>query len=162
MQRLNRDYEVHKNNYTQLVARREKAKISEDVESGGDQVKLRIIEPPFVPSTAAYPDRVLLDLGALAVALAIGYGISLLISFFRPVFYSVSDMRNTFMTPILGSIKKFDTPDVLSKRRRNLALFSIGNTLLIGMAGYFIHLHNSNSTYCARCCWFNCIDSCYL
>lgn len=150
MKRLNRDYEVHQKNYTQLVARREKAKISEDVESGGDQVKLRIIEPPYVPSKAVYPDRVLFDLGALAVALAIGYGISLLISFFQPVFYSHNDMRNTFTTPILGSIKKYDTPDVLSKRRRNLALFSLGNTLLICLAGYLIHLHNNDVVILSR------------
>jgi polysaccharide chain length determinant protein (PEP-CTERM system associated) len=144
LQRLNRDYEVHQNNYTQLVARREKARISEDVESGGEQVTLRVIEPPYVPSQSVYPDRVLLDLGALAAALAIGYGISLLVSLFQPVFYSQNDMRNTFATPILGSIRKFDTPEVLSKRRRNLALFSIGNTLLICLAGYLMHLHNNN------------------
>ena len=45
LQRLNRDYNVHKKNYTELVGRREQAKISEDVESGADQVKFRIIEP---------------------------------------------------------------------------------------------------------------------
>ena len=144
LQRLNRDYEVHQNNYTQLVARREKAKISEDVESGGDQVTLQIIEPPYVPSKSVYPDRVMFDLGALVAALGLGYGISLLISFFQPVFYSQNDMRNTFATPVLGSIRKFDTPAVLGKRRRNLALFSMSNTLLICVAGYLMHLHNNN------------------
>jgi hypothetical protein len=33
---------------------------------------------------------------------------------------------------------------VLSKRRRNLALFSLCNTLLIGLAGYLMHLHNND------------------
>jgi hypothetical protein len=68
----------------------------------------------------------------------------LLISFFQPVFYKQNDMRNAFTTPILGSIRKFDTPAVLGKRRRNLALFSLCNTLLIGVAGYLMYLHNND------------------
>lgn len=150
LKRLNRDYEVHRKNYNELVARREKAKISEDVESGGDQVKFRIIEPPYVPSTSSYPNRPLLDLGALAAALGVGYGICLLIALFRPVFYSQKDIRNTFSTPILGSIRKYDTPDVLSKRRRNLALFSLCNTLLLCMAGYLVHLHSKDIVILSR------------
>ena len=144
LKRLNRDYEVHRKNYNELVARREKAKISEDVESGGDQVKFRIIEPPYVPSKSVYPNRPLFDLSALVIALGIGYGISLLISLFQPVFYSQNDLRNSLTTPILGAIKRFDTPDVLRKRRRNLTMFSLSNIVLVCVAGYLIHLHNQD------------------
>jgi polysaccharide chain length determinant protein (PEP-CTERM system associated) len=144
LERLNRDYEVHKNNYNQLVERREKAKISEDVEAGGEQVKFRIIEPPFAPQRPDFPDRPLFDAGVLLLALGIGYGVSLLISFFKPVFYNQYDIRNVMTTPILGSIKKFDTPGVLSKRRRNLALFSLINVSLVCVASYLIFLHSKD------------------
>jgi polysaccharide chain length determinant protein (PEP-CTERM system associated) len=144
LQRLNRDYDVHKNNYNELVARREKAKISEDVEAGSDQIKFRLIEPPFVPQRSHFPNRPLFDAAILLLALGIGYGLSLLISLFQPVFYNQNDIRNMMTTPILGSIKKFDTPDVLSKRRRNLTLFSSVNILLLCAAGYLIFLHSND------------------
>ena len=144
LQRLNRDYDVHKNNYNELVARREKAKISEDVETGSDQIKFSIIEPPFAPQRAHFPNRPLFDAAVLLLALGIGYGLSLLISLFQPVFYNQNDIRNAMTTPILGSIKKFDTPDVLNKRRRNLALFLLANILLLCAAGYLIFLHSND------------------
>ncbi|MEM7299043.1 MAG: hypothetical protein AAF391_12350, partial [Bacteroidota bacterium] len=144
MQRLNRDYEVHKENYTELVQRREQAKISEDVEAGGDQVKFRIIEPPYVPLRADFPNRPLFDLGVLGAALAIGYGVSFLISLLQPVFYNQRDVRGVLSTPILGSIRKFDTPWVLKKRRFNIFMFALVNFALVVLAGYLIYLHSKD------------------
>jgi polysaccharide chain length determinant protein (PEP-CTERM system associated) len=143
LQRLNRDYNVHKKNYTTLVQRRETAKISEDVESGTEQVQFRIIEPPYAPQKAIYPNRTLFDVGILMLALGIGFGVSLLISLLQPVFYNTRDLQNYLGGSILGGIPKFDTPEVLIKRRKNLALFVFANLLLLGMASVLIYLHNS-------------------
>ena len=141
LQRLNRDYEIHKNNYNELVERREQAKISEDVESGTEQVKFRVIEPPFVPIKAAFPNRPLLDSAVIIISLGIGYGIGLLIALFQPVFYTPSDLKNFIDLPILGAVSKFDTEDVLAKRKRNLIYFSMANLvfLAVGVSLIFIH-----------------------
>ncbi|MCP4432973.1 MAG: hypothetical protein GY806_18525 [Gammaproteobacteria bacterium] len=141
LQRLNRDYEVHKKNYTELVQRREQARISEDVESGTEQVKFRVIEPPFAALQPQYPNRALFDSAVLVIALAIGYGISLLLSLLRPVYYNQNDLSAAFEYPILGSVNKFDTAEVLSKRRKNLFMFSLANALYVtvGVALIFIH-----------------------
>lgn len=141
LQRLNRDYSVHRENYTELVSRRERAIISEDVESGTDQVKFRIIEPPFVPLKPNFPNRLLFDLGALVFALGTGYGLSLLISLFQPVYYNPTDLRKFSGYTILGSIQKYDTPEVLSRRRRNLFLFSLANLSLIAVLAGLVYLH---------------------
>ncbi len=141
LQRLNRDYEIHRKNYNELVQRRETARISEDVESGTEQVKFRIIEPPFVPLKPDYPNRPLYDAAVLVVALGIGYGISLLISLFQPVFYNQTELRNFFDYAVLGAVSKFDTAKVLSKRRRNLFLFSVANIFLISVAVGFMVIH---------------------
>lgn len=141
LKRLNRDYEVHRKNYNELVARREQAKIYEDVESGGEQVRFRVIQPPIVPMQAEYPDRPLFDLGVLAAAIGIGYGVSLFISFLQPVFFNAKEMRSLLSTPILGSIRKFHTPQLLRRRRKNLAWFCLANLCLLSLAGFLINLH---------------------
>ncbi len=142
LQRLNRDYDIHKQNYNSLVKRREKARISEDVESGTEQVKFRIIEPPFVPTKAKYPNRPLFDIAVLILALCSGYGLGLIISLFQPVFYNTSDLKNFVDLPILGGINKFDTDEVLSKRRKNLIYFSLANFFFLAVGGVFVFLHS--------------------
>ncbi len=142
LQRLDRDYEIHKKNYNDLVQRREQARISEDVQSGTDQVKFRIIEPPFVPTKADFPNRPLFDMAVLILALGAGYGVGLLISLFQPVFYNTADLKNMVDLPILGAINKFDTEEVLSKRRKNLIYFSLANFFFLAVGGALIFLHS--------------------
>jgi polysaccharide chain length determinant protein (PEP-CTERM system associated) len=144
LQRLNRDYDIHKKNYNELVQRREQAKISESVESGTEQVKFRIIEPPFVPTKADFPNRPLFDVAVLMLALGAGYGIGLVISLFQPVFYNINDLKKFVDLPILGAVRKFDTEEVLGKRRKNLFYFSLANLLFLCVAGVLILLHRNN------------------
>ena len=142
LQRLNRDYEVHRNNYSDLVGRREQAKISEDVESGSEQVKFRIIEPPFVSLKPDFPNRALLDGVVLVMALGVGYGISLLMSLFQPIFYNQKELGSSLGRAVLGSISKFDTPLVLYKRRFNIFIFLILNLLLIITTAFLAYFHH--------------------
>jgi len=142
LQRLDRDYDVHKRNYTELVQRRETARISEDVEAGTEQVKFRIIEPPYVPIKPSFPNRVLFDLAVLVVALGIGYGLSLLVSLFQPVYSSPNEIRRTLGVPLLGAVKQFDTDEVLSARRRNLFYFIAANLLLVSSVVVLAFLHS--------------------
>ena len=141
LKRLNRDYEVHKKNYSELVSRREQAKISDDVETGTEQVKFRIIEPPYVPAKADFPNRLLFDFAVLVLALGAGYGIGLLISLTQPLIYNTNDLKKITDLPMLGAIVKFDTVEVLSQRRRNLILFITANVTLLLMAAMFMILH---------------------
>ena len=133
---------MHRRNYTELVERRETARISEDVEEGTEQVKFRIIEPPYVPVKPSFPNRVLFDLAVLVVALGIGYGLSLLISFFKPVYSSPNEIRRNIDIPLLGAVKQFDTDDVLSARRRNLFFFFVANLLLVCSVVVLAFLHS--------------------
>ena len=144
LQRLNRNYEVHKKNYNELVRRREQAKISEDVDSGTKQVKFRIIEPPRVPNVASFPNRPLMDVGVLVIALGVSYGLGLLLSLAKPVFYNANDLREYTGLPVLGAVPKFDTEEVMSKRRRNIYYFILANLALFIVAGVLIYLHSQH------------------
>lgn len=144
LSRLNRDYQIHKNNYEELVERREQAKISEDVETGTEQVKFRIIEPPNVPSQASFPNRPLFDVGVLIIALIIGYGIGLLRSLMQPVFYNGPQLHKFTNLPVIGAVTKVDTISVIKKRKRNIALFFLTNALLILTNIAFIIAHSNN------------------
>jgi len=145
LQQLNRDYEIHRENYNQFVARREKALIAEDVEAGIDQVKFRIIEPPFVPSKPSYPNRPLFDLAVVLLAIGGGYGFAFLISLLRPVFYHQRDLVKILGGSVLGAVSKFESQGIIDRRRRDVAIFGFMNLVFLVCAGLLVYFHSTGA-----------------
>src|SRR5690606_17294972 len=54
---LNRDYDVIRKNYEQLVSRREAALISRNVDSSQRLAEFRVIEPPRTSPRPVFPNR---------------------------------------------------------------------------------------------------------
>ena len=76
LQQLDRDYTIVKDQFEEVLSRRESARLSEQVEQTADDVQFRVIDPPFVPSKAIRPYTIaaFLDSGLLA---GIGAGVCL-------------------------------------------------------------------------------------
>jgi uncharacterized protein involved in exopolysaccharide biosynthesis len=90
---LNRDYAINKKNYEDLVARRESAEMSGDLESASGVADFRLIDPPRVSNKPASPNRLILIAAALGAALAAGIGFAFVASQLRPVFFNAADQR---------------------------------------------------------------------
>ncbi len=104
MKRLNRDYEVVKSNYEQLLTRREAAKVAQDADATGDSVKFDVIEPPRVPLAPSGPNRPLLLSLVLAAGVAAGIALAFLLSQLKQTFDSRVSLREATGLPVLGSI----------------------------------------------------------
>ncbi|HEX5126903.1 MAG TPA: XrtA system polysaccharide chain length determinant [Rhodocyclaceae bacterium] len=125
---LNRDYDINKKNYEGLVARRESANMSVEMDSAGGVAEFRLIDPPSVPSKPAAPNRsLLMPLVGLA-ALAIGVAIAFLMSQLRPAFHDSRTLREATGLPILGSVSMTPDPGRIGKERR-------GNFIFVGAVG---------------------------
>ena len=84
LSRLNRDYEINKQQYDTLLQRLESAKISEQAEQSSENVKFRIIEPPMVPVKPSGPMRMQLNLLVLFAAFGAGIGLAVLLALLHP------------------------------------------------------------------------------
>jgi polysaccharide chain length determinant protein (PEP-CTERM system associated) len=102
--RLNRDYEVNKRNYDTLVQRLESAKISESADQSADNVKFRVIEPPFVPFKPSGPQRALLNTAVLLAALGAGLGLAILLAQLHPTFTSRDLLQKVTGVSVIGAI----------------------------------------------------------
>jgi polysaccharide chain length determinant protein (PEP-CTERM system associated) len=122
LKQLDRDYEVVKARHDELLKRRESARISEDVESKSSDVTFRVIDPPFVPLHPSDPNKLLLHAGVLLFALAIGAGISLLVSSINPMVADARTLANITGLPLLGTVT--ENRDRASDRRDRWALAS--------------------------------------
>ncbi len=104
LQQLNRDYSVISQQHSNLLKRRESARMSQQVEQSSDDVKFRVIDPPFVPLKATDPNKLLLNIAVLFIAIGIGLGIAFLLSVIRPVITDKQIMGQVTGLPILGSV----------------------------------------------------------
>lgn len=100
---LNRDYEVVRKNYDALVAQREKASISEDVDATRP-AQFRVIDPPRASSNPVFPNRMVITPLVLILAIVAGLAGSFVVSQLRPVFDSVQALRELTQRPVLGAV----------------------------------------------------------
>jgi polysaccharide chain length determinant protein (PEP-CTERM system associated) len=128
---LNRDYQVNRDNYQQLVSRREAARLSGDLSKTTDMIKFRVIDPPTVPLRPAGPDRLRLASLVFFGALIAGVAVALLLSQLRPTYLSQQGLRESTGLPILGSVSMNWTDHEKAKRRRSFFAFGASLAILI-------------------------------
>ena len=131
---LNRDYGVTKNQYNQLLTRRESARISRSVDQTTDSVQFRIIEPPRVIDEPVGPHRILFSSIVLMVALGAGIGFSFVVSQIKPVFNSVHSIMQSTIYPVLGSVSAISSP---AQRQRRLMLVLSFFLLLLALLSVY-------------------------
>ena len=132
--RLNRDYAVVKENYDELIARRESAKLSQKAEQTGDSVKFRIVDPPAVPTEPSGPNRVLFTSIVPLGGIGIGFAIAVLIYLIRPTFDDQFSLKNDTGLPVLGTVSMVWSEGQKLKRRMEVLVFSVA---LIGLGAAY-------------------------
>lgn len=120
-QNMDRDYEVLKKNYQELVSRRESTQITEAADTQADRIQFRIIDPPQVPLNPTSPNRPLLFSAVLAGAAGAGLALVLLLLQLDRSFDSVSKLK-VLTLPVLGSISVVTR---LDRRRRHIAQLAV-------------------------------------
>jgi polysaccharide chain length determinant protein (PEP-CTERM system associated) len=135
LNRLNRDYEIHKQNYDAFVTRLETAKISEEVETSGDSVRIDVIEPPRLPLSPSGPNRLLFNVMALFVGLGAGFALAFVLSQLRPVIHDERTLRQASGRPVFGVVSRVWTVKMLRKKRLEYGGFTSAAVLLFVVFG---------------------------
>ena len=101
--RLNRDYGATKEQFEQLVARREQARVSDDAARTGI-IRFETIEPPRADLEPTSPQRGPLFIVVLLAAVVAGVIASLLPYVLAPTFDTTSAVEKKLGVPVLGSV----------------------------------------------------------
>jgi polysaccharide chain length determinant protein (PEP-CTERM system associated) len=129
---LNRDYQVNKAQYDQLLQRLESARISQRADQSTGEVKFRVIEPPTMPTVPSGPERTLLSALVLLASLGVGLGFALLLQQVRPVFSTKDTLRQVTGLPVLGSVTAAVLHGFVPWYRRQTALVGGAIAALVG------------------------------
>ncbi len=102
-QNMDRDYNVLRRNYDELLGRLQSANIAQAADTQADKVKLQVIDPPEIPRLPVTPNRMLLVTGVLIAGLGGGLGVTVLFGQLDRSFSTVDDLRKLGL-PVLGGI----------------------------------------------------------
>jgi polysaccharide chain length determinant protein (PEP-CTERM system associated) len=133
LKQLNRDYDVTKRNYELLLARRESAGLSEQMDQNSNAVKFRVVDPPFVPPQPSGPDRPLLTSGALGGGIVAGLVFAIFLAQLNPTFDSRRSLMEATNLPVLGGVSMIWTAGQLRRKRMDFMGFSLVIVLLLGL-----------------------------
>ncbi len=137
---LNRDYDVNKKNYESLVARRESATMSGEMDTSTATVDFRLIDPPRVAPQPVSPNRLLLLPLTLVLAIAAGLAIPFAASQIRPVLFDARALRELTGLPLLGTVSRKVEDSLKLKRKKDLRRFIVAASSLFVAYGAGIGL----------------------
>lgn len=121
---LNRDYDIIRKNYDLMVARRESASLGERLDESSQLAEFRVVEPPRVSPTPAFPRRLHLAMLAVLLSVIAGVAAAVVADLIWPTFDQKSALSESTGRPVLGTISMLITPEMARARRRSLLRFS--------------------------------------
>lgn len=130
---LNRDYDVVRKNFEQLVTRRESASLGEKIDRTTKVADFRVVEPPRVSPTPAKPSQMMAaTLGVLA-AIAAGLGAAFAMTQIIPTVQDARQLREVVGRPVLGSVSLVISPAMVvhAHQGRRKFLIACGVFLLV-------------------------------
>lgn len=137
---LMRDYAVFQKNYADMLARRETATLSGEVESKTDVVDFKVVDPPRVPAKPAWPNRPLLVVAVPLVGIGLGIALAFLLSQLRPSIENRRQLTDLTHVPLLGMVSLIETDSTRSRRRRsNLSFFAVSSALALALLAQMIY-----------------------
>ena len=134
---LNRDYDVLRRNYDELLSRRESMRIATAAEADADKIKIQVIDPPQVPQNPVAPKRVLLTSAVLGIGLAAGIAIAVLLVQFDQSFHTIDELRDLGL-PVAGGVSLLNV-SVSRGRLASVMMFAMSLLLLGAMYGGLLY-----------------------
>jgi polysaccharide chain length determinant protein (PEP-CTERM system associated) len=133
MARINRDYDVLKNQYDKMLQDREQIKLRGQVESETDSVKFKVIDPPSSPRSPAAPNRPLLLAMVLFVGIGGGVGAAFAMGQLQTSYPTSAKLEKASGLPVIGSVSQILTSSQRVIRQKKMRLFYSAGGALFGV-----------------------------
>jgi len=131
--RLDRDYDVLRDQYNKLLSQRESAKLKADASGKSAGVRFRVIDQPSLPRQPAAPNRTMLLTAVMIAGMIVGAGVAFAKSQLSNVYTTTQQLAKASGLPVLGSISEVITAETRAVRRKQMMWFSSAAAGLPGM-----------------------------
>ena len=135
---LNRDYDVTKRKYEELLSRKESADLSRRADVSAEDLQFRIIEPPLLPKRPSGPNRLIFYTAVLILGFGSGIGIAFLISQLNPILIRPKQLLNVSDYPIWGTVTHLNIEEINKTNRNRLLVFLLSSGTILTMYGVLV------------------------
>ncbi|MGB3726084.1 MAG: XrtA system polysaccharide chain length determinant [Glaciecola sp.] len=129
----NRNYNIIKQKYEDLLTRKEAADITRRAEVSSEELQFRIIKPPLVPPSPTGPNRFIAYTGVLILGFGAGAGIAFLMSQLVPVLVRGQQLTQMTGFPIWGAVTHLQIDKVKRRARYRLLVFIASSGAIVFM-----------------------------
>ncbi|MBT1450634.1 chain-length determining protein [Glaciecola sp. XM2] len=145
-QSRNRNYDIIKDKYEELLARKESADLTQRADASSNDLQFRIIQPPLAPQEATGPNRMIFYTVVLIVGFGVGGGVAFLLSQITPVLVRGTQLSTVSNFPILGAVTHLQIDDIKRRNRWRMVVFALssGTIFLIYLTFVVTDLLNIN------------------
>jgi hypothetical protein len=119
----NRNYDIIKLKYEELLTRKEAADISRRADLSSEDLQFRIIKPPLVPPAPSGPNRFIFYTFVLFLGFGVGIGLAFLASQITPVLVRGHQLTMITGHPIWGVVTHLDLDNIKKKQRFKMLIF---------------------------------------
>jgi polysaccharide biosynthesis transport protein len=138
MAELDRDYEQSRKNYEALLGKKTDSAMATDMEKAQQGEQFSVLDPPNLPKSPYFPNRLLVTLGGLAVGLAAAFGTAVLRETLDDRIHADTEISTMSKMPILVTIPPLNTPQEVKWARwrtvAEIACASVGFVLMASSA----------------------------
>jgi len=133
---LTRDYTTLQSMYTNLLAKKEEAKISANLERRQVGEQFKLLDPARLPEKPFSPDRQRINLFGLLGGLALGIGLVALLEYRDSSFRTDDEVVSVLSLPVLAVVPVMmsDTDRKRQRRRRVIMGIGLGSTVMACLA----------------------------
>jgi hypothetical protein len=135
---INRDYDVVRRNYDEMLSRREQMRIASAADTDANKVKMQIVDPPQKPQTPVAPKRIVLLSAVLAAGLAAGVALSLMLGELDSSFQNIDDLR-VLGLPVIGGISVITAVMPFWRQAIRVTTFAVVLLALCGVYGGLVY-----------------------
>lgn len=129
--RLNREYNMYKDQNDRLAARREQMRLRGAAESTADAVRVEILDEPTSPTAPSAPNKPLLLLAVLLAGLGGGIAAAFAVGQVQTTYSTAARLARASGLPVIGSVTEQLTDELRASRLVRLRRFAMAGAGLL-------------------------------
>ncbi|WDE05024.1 chain length determinant family protein [Thalassomonas viridans] len=139
---LDRDYDITKKKFEDLLNRRETARLAQEADETTDKIQFKVVDPPRVPIEPSGPKRLIFITAILIFGFGSGIGISFLFSQLTPIVTSAKQLSNATGYPVFGIVSATENLGLAKRHKRKAIIFTLSNSMIVvlyaGMMSFYL------------------------
>jgi succinoglycan biosynthesis transport protein ExoP len=129
---LNQDFDQSRKNYEDLLDKKTGSALATDLEKAQQGQQFELLDPPSLPMSPYFPNRLLATLGGLGVGLGAAFGIAFMRETFDDRIHADMEVSTLSKMPILVAIPPLITArDISGARWRAVGEFTCATVVLV-------------------------------